>query len=138
MATKYADRAFLSINGTQVIDLESATLKQNKNAKAVPTMSPDGFNKGFVQGNTDIDVTLTVAVQNQLGRPKIEAIDFENNDVALVFVVGVDQFVANGLFCKDVEDASAGVGTEVKATWNLGALKLTDGTGNSSLFNITF
>ncbi len=45
MTTKYADRAFLSMNGARIADVQSASLKQNQNAKAVGTMTPDGFNK---------------------------------------------------------------------------------------------
>jgi hypothetical protein len=136
MTTKYADRAFLSINGAPLIDLQSASLKQNHNRKIVPSMTPDRFNRGFVEGNMDIDITAQIAIQNQLGRPKIETIDFENNDVQLTFVVGADQYVATGLFLKDNDDNTAGVGQEAKASFNFGAVKLTDATGNSSLFNI--
>lgn len=99
-------------------------------------MTPDGFNRGYVQGNTDIDVTLQIAVQNQLSRPKLEAIDFENNDVQLTFVFGSDQLIATGLFLKDTDDNAGGVGDEVKTTFNFGALRLQDAVGNSSLFNI--
>lgn len=137
MSTKYADRAFVSINGTEIGDLQSATLKQNKNAKAVPSMTHDGFNRGFVQGNTDIDIMTQIVVQNQLSRPKLEAIDYENNDVQLTFICGAEQFVATGLFNKDAEDNSSGTGSEVKTTFNFGALKLTDAVGNSVLFNIS-
>lgn len=136
MATKYADRAFISINGTRVADIQSASLKQNQNARVVPSMTPDGFNRGFVQGNKDIDITLAIAVQNSLARPKFEAIDYETSDVQLTFVCGAEQFVATGLFLKDVEDNAGGVGDEVKATYNFGAIKLQDAVGNSSLFNI--
>lgn len=136
MATKYADRAFISINGARIADIQSCSLKQNKNAKVVPTMTPDGWNRGFVQGNTDIDINLQVAVQNQLARPKLEGIDYENNDVQLTFVCGADQYIATGLFNKDTEDNSSGTGSESKATFNFGALKLMDAVGNSVLFNI--
>jgi hypothetical protein len=136
MATKYADRAFISVNGAPLVDVQSATLRQNKNAKIVPSMTPDGFNRGFVQGNMDIDITMTLAVENQLSRPKLEAIDFEASDVQLTFVVGAEQFVATGLFLKDVEDAAGGVGDEVKTTYNMAAVKLRDAVGNSSLFDL--
>lgn len=136
MATKYADRAFISVNGTRVADVQSAQLRQNRNARAVPIMSDDGFNRGFVQGNRDIDVTLTIAVQNLLARPKFDAIDYESSDVQLTFVVGADQFIATSLFLKDNDDNAGGVGDEVKSTFNFSALRLTDGVGNSSLFDI--
>lgn len=136
MSTRYADRAFISINGTRLADIQSASLKQNKNAKEVPSMTNDGFNRGFVQGNTTIDITLSIALQNQLARPKLEAIDYEANDVQLTFICGAELFVATGLFNKDVEDNAGGVGDEVKTTFNFGALTLKDSVGNSVLFNL--
>lgn len=136
MATKYADRAFLSINGTAVIDLQSASLRQTKNARAVPSMTNDGFNRGFVQGNVDIDISGVIAVQNQLARPKFESIDYEASNVQLTFVCGSEQFICNKLFLKDVEDNAGGVGDEVKTTFNWGALNIQDAVGNSALFDL--
>lgn len=137
MATKYADRAFISVNGARIADIQSASLKQNKNARVVPTMTDDGWNRGFVQGNTDVDITLTIALQNQLARPKLESIDYETNDVQLTFVCGAEQFVAIGLFNKDTEDNAGGVGDEVKSTFNFGAIRVTDAMGNSALFDLS-
>lgn len=135
MATLYADRAFISINGAALADVQSASLKQNHNAKPVPSMTRDKFNKGFVRGNVDIDISLQLATQNTLARPKIEAIPFDQADVALNFQVGADLFTATGLFIKDNEDNAGGIGDEVKATFTLGALKVVDAVGNSVLFN---
>lgn len=137
MATRYADRAFISINGARVIDVQSASLKQNLNSRIVPSMTQDGFNKGFVKGNRDIDVTLALATQNQLSRPKFESIDYENNDVQLTFIVGAEQWVCRGLFLKDAEDNAGGIGDEVKATFNFGAQSIQDAVGNSVLFNVS-
>lgn len=137
MATRYADRAFISVNGTQIADIQSASLRQNPNSRAVPSMTPDGFNRGFVRGNTDIDITFVLAVQNQLARPKLESIDFENNDVQITFRCGAEIFVATGVFNKENEDNSGGVGDEVKTTFNFGALRLQDAVGNSALFNLS-
>lgn len=136
MAIRYADRCFVSINGAKIVDVQSGTLKQNHNRKVVPSMTPDGFNRGFVQGNRDIDITVVIAVENQLARPKFESIDYEANDVQLTFVVGSDIYVATGLFLKDNDDNSGGVGDEVKTTFNFSALRLQDAVGNSSLFNL--
>lgn len=136
MTTRYADRAFISVNGARIADVESASLKQNKNAKVVPTMTPDGYNRGFVQGNTDFDINVVIAVQNQLARPKLEAIDYENNDVQLTFVCGADQYICTGLFNKDTEDNAGGVGENVKSTFNFGAIRVQDAVGNSVLFDI--
>ncbi len=138
MATVYADRAFISVNGVAVGDIQSANLRQNFNARPVDTMTPDKFNRGFVQGNTHIDLGLTLAIQNTLARPKIDQIDFEANDISVTFVVGADQFVALGCFKKDASDDASGVATEVKHQLNLGATKLVDAVGNAAaLFDIT-
>jgi hypothetical protein len=136
MATKYADRAFISVNGTPLADVQSATLRQNRNARAVPSMTRDRFNKGFVEGNTDIDISLVLAVQNGLASPKLDQINFEEADVAINFVCGADTYVASGLFNKDTDLAAGGIGDEVKKTFNFGALKVTDAVGNSVLFGL--
>lgn len=136
MSTKYADRAFVSMNGTNLVNIQSASLRQNHNAKAVPSMTPDGFNRGFVQGNRDIDISIVIAVENALARPKFENIDYGANDVGIKFQVGVDEYIASGLFLKDNDDNAGGIGDEVKATFNFGALKVTDTQGNPVTFNI--
>lgn len=137
MSTVYADRAFLSVNGTPIIDVQSASLKVNFNSKAVPTMTPDTFNRGFVQGNEDIDIDLEVAVQNGLASPKIESLPFKTADIRLTFVSGADQYVASGLFPKNVDQNASGIGSEVKKRFSLGAIKLVDSVGNAAaVFNI--
>lgn len=137
MATTYADRAFISINGAPLIDVQSASLKRNLNAKAVPSMTPDKFNRGFVQGNTDIDIDVEVAVENLLASPKLETLPFDTADIALTFVCGADQYVATGLFMKNVDQNASGIGSEVKKSFSMGALKLVDSVGNAAgIFNI--
>lgn len=137
MATTYADRAFISVNGAPMIDVQSASLKRNFNAKAVPSMTPDQFNRGFVQGNTDIDIDVEVAVENLLASPKLESLPFGTADIALTFVCGADQYVATGLFMKNTDQNASGIGSEVKKSFSMGALKLVDSVGNvASIFNI--
>lgn len=136
MTMLYADRAFISVNGARIADVQSASLKQNKNARPVASMTPDGWNRGFVRGNTDVDITVQIAVQNGLARPKLGAIDYAAASVQVTFIVGNDQYIATGVFLKDEDVNAGGVGDEVKSTYNFGALKLTDATGNSALFDI--
>lgn len=137
MATVYADRAYITVNGAKVFDLQSASLKQNMNAKPVPNMTEDEFNTGFVAGNRTIDIMLQIAVQNTLSRPKLENLPYKTASVQLTYVVGAEQFVCTGLFMKDTDDNSSGIGDESKTTFNLGALKVTDAVGNSVLFNLS-
>lgn len=124
------------MNGQRLIDIESATFTQNKFRKAVGTMTPDGYNRGFVEGNWEIDIKATMAVENQLSRPLLESIDYENNDIQLTWQEGANIWVATGVFLKDVSDDSPGVGQEVKCTFNFGALSSTSAVGNSSLFTL--
>jgi hypothetical protein len=136
MAVKYADRAFISMNGARIQDIQSASLKQNRNARVTPSMTPDRFNRGFVEGNTDIDLTFQLAIQNGLQRPKLDFLSNDGNDLSVTFIVGADQFIVTGLFVKDSEDNAGGIGDEVKTTFNFGALKVADGAGNSVLFGL--
>lgn len=138
MATKYADRVFITVNGIFIADVQSATLRQNRNAKPVPSMTRTPFNRGFTEGNRDIDITLQIAVDNSLARPKLDQIDYANSDVQIGWQCGADLFVNTGVFLKDSEDGAGGIGDEVKTTFNFGALALTDAVGNSSLFDINF
>lgn len=137
MATVYADRAFISVNGSRLVDVQSASLKQNHNRKAVKSMTPNRRDRGFVRGNLEIDITLALAIQNELARPKLEGIDYEGSDVQLTFIAGAEVYVVTGVFLKDNDDNAGGVGDEVKASFNFGALDVKDTVGNSSLFNIT-
>lgn len=136
MATKYADRAVLTINGAEVVDLQSMSMKRNHNSKVVPTMTKDGFNRGFVQGNMDIDLSIQIARQNLINMPKIADINFETNDVAIVVGVGSDSYNLGGIFIKDDEQNASGVGNESLGVFNFSALRFTDGTGASVLFDI--
>src|SRR5258708_37579723 len=100
MATKYADRGFIAVNGVPLIDVQSISVKQNFNAKQVKSMTPDGFDRGYVEGNPDIDVNFVLAVENLLASPKLEAIDFQANNVSLNAVFGADQYTVQNLFRK--------------------------------------
>lgn len=137
MAVTYADRAFLAVNGVNVADIQSSSVRQNFNSRPVDTMTPDKFNRGFVQGNTHIDVGFSLAVQKGLARPKIDQIDFEANDISIHYFVGADEFVVGGCFKKDASDASSGVGTESKFDINIGGTTFTDAVGNAAeLFDL--
>lgn len=133
----YADRAFISINGKRVLDLQSSSLKQNFNARVVPSMTPNRRNRGYVKGNADFDIMVQIAVEQSLSRPKFEGIDFDTNDIQITYEVGADQYVAKGVFIKDAEDNSGSIGDEAKSTFNFGALDLVDAVGNSVLFDIS-
>lgn len=137
MATLYADRGFISVNGVPVLDVQSISVKTNENARAVPSMTPDRANRGFVRGNRDIDVSLQTAVRNEEASAKLENIPYDQADVQLSAQFGADFYVLTGLFLKDTDESAGGIGDEVKKSFNLGALQITDAVGNSLLFPTT-
>lgn len=133
MAVLYADRGFISVNGVEVLDVESITVRINDGTKHVPTMTSNRRPTGFVYSNREISSNFVVAVQNALGTPKLEAIDY-TQDVALTFQHGADKYTLTGMVLVDTEQSASGVGSEGKKTFNAIFLDLIDQIGNSSLF----
>lgn len=133
MAVLYADRGFISVNGVEVLDVESITVRINDGTKHVPTMTSNRRPTGVVYSNREISANFVVAVQNALGTPKLESIDY-SQDVALTFAHGADKYTLTGMALVDTDQSASGVGTEGKKTFNMIALDMIDQIGNSSLF----
>jgi hypothetical protein len=136
MGVVFADRGFLSMNGVEFQDVENITLKRSDGTKYVPTMTRNRRHKGVVKGNRDINLSFSVAVQNVLGTPKLEDIDYETKDVALTFEHGADRYTARGMAYVDDDQSAPGVGTEGKKTFNFLATDVIDQVGNSALFQL--
>lgn len=133
MSTLYADRGFVSINGVEMLDVESVTVRMSDGTKYVPTMTRNRRHKGVVRSNREINISVAVAVQASLGTPKLESIDY-SQDVALSFEHGGDRYTCVGLALVDAEQSAGGVGSEGKKTFNLIAVDVIDQVGNSALF----
>lgn len=136
MGTLYADRGFVSLNGVEVLDVESITVRKSQGTKYVPTMTRNRRHKGTVKGNMDISCNFAIAVQNKLGTPKLEFIDYEKNDVALTFEHGADRYTLVGASIVDDEQSASGVGSEGKKTFNFLFTDIIDQVGNSALFTL--
>lgn len=134
MSTLYADRGFISVNGVEVLDVESITVRQSDGTKHVPTMTRNRRFTGTVKGNREISANFAVAVQNALGTPKLESIDYQSNNVALTFEHGADRYSLVNMDFVDAEQSASGIGTEGKKTFNAIFLDIVDQVGNSSLF----
>lgn len=130
----FADRGFLFVNGVETLDLENITSKLTDGTKAVQTFTRNRRVKGFVKGNREFTLSFAIAVQQKLGSPKIEDIDFDNNDVQITFEHGSDRYTHTGVNHVDSDQSASGVGTEGKKTWNMVAVDRIDQTGNSALF----
>lgn len=134
MSTLYADRGFISINSLPVLDVESISMKMNDGTKHVPTMTRNRRFTGTVKGNREITANFSIAVQNALGTPKIENIDYQTNNVSLTFEHGADRYTLLNMDFIDVDQSASGVGSEGKKAFNTLFLDFIDQTGNSSLF----
>lgn len=134
MSTLYSDRGFISINGVEVLDVESITVRVSDGTKHVATMTRNRRFSGTVKGNREISCNFAVAVQNTLATPKIEQIDFQTNNVALTFQQGADIYTLVNMDFVDAEQSAPGVGSEGKKTFNAIFLDMIQQVGNSSLF----
>jgi hypothetical protein len=134
VSTLYVDRGHISVNGNEVIDVESISMKMSDGTKHVPTMSRNRRFTGTVKSNREISASFSVAVQNKLGTPKLESIDYQSNDVAMTFEHGGDRYTLTGMDFLDMEQSAPGVGTEGKKSFNAIFLDCIDQVGNSSLF----
>ena len=101
-------------------------------------MTNNGFNRGFVQGNLEVDVKCTIAIEQLNARPLLEGINYVSNDVQITIQMGANVWVVTGVWLKDVSDDASGVGQEVKTTFNFGALQVTSAVSNSSLLTVAF
>lgn len=137
MSQLYADRGFISVNGVEVLDVESITVRASDGTKHVPTMTRNRRFTGTVKGNREISANFAVAVQNALGTPKLETIDYQSNNVALTFEHGGDRYSLVNMDFVDFEQAASGVGSEGKKTFNAIFLDIIDQVGNSALFPTT-
>lgn len=135
-STLYSDRGFVSVNGIEVLDVQSITVRMSDGTRYVPTMSRNRRHRGVVKGNRDISCNVAVAVQNSLGSPKLEAIDYQANDVAITFEQGADRYTLTGVDLVDDEQSAGGVGTEGRKTFNFLATDIIDQVGNSALFQM--
>jgi len=134
MSQLYIDRGFLSLNGVEFQDVESISLKISDGTKYVPTMTRDRRNKGFTKGNREIHCSFSVSVQDKLGTPKLEAIDYQKKDVAMTFEHGSDRYTLTGGDLVDMDQSASGVGSEGKKSFNMIFCDIIDQVGNSALF----
>lgn len=138
MGVLFADRGFISVNGVDVLDVENIEVNTNDGTKFVPGMTRNRRPPGTVKGNREVDVKFSIAVQNKLGTPKIENLDFETNDIALTFEQGADRYSLTGLDHADTGQSASAVGTEGKKNFHLLATDIIDQVGNSALFDLVF
>ncbi len=134
MGVLYADRARIYVNGVEVLDVQSVTVNLNDATKVVPTMTADRRNKGWTRGNREITVSCELAVQDKLASAKMENIDYDSQDVSMLFQQGADKYLIKDLCVNTMSQSASSVGTEGKKTYQFFALDIVDMVGNSDLF----
>lgn len=122
------------MNGVELLDVQSLTVNLNDATKVVSTMSTDRRNKGWTRGNREITFTAEIAVQDKQASAKLEAIDYDSQDVSVQFLQGADKYLLKSVCLNTMSQSASGVGTEGKKSLNFVALDLVDMVGNSDLF----
>jgi len=135
MGVLYSDRGRMYVNGVELVDVQSVTVNLNDATKVVPTMTVDRRNKGWTRGNREITFTCEIAVQDALSSAKLENIDYDSQDVSMLFQQGADKYLLKSICVNTMSQSASGVGTEGKKQFSFFALDMVDMVGNSALFN---
>ena len=113
--TLYADRGFVTVNGYEWQDLKTCRLKRNPNAKRVATMTRNYRNAGYKFGNLDVDVDLTMEIQQLQAQFDLYLQD-PTTEVDLVFECGGERFTVKNLQENNSEiEASVGDASKTAA-----------------------
>lgn len=130
MAQLFADRAFVAINGFEVLEVENVDWTFNPNLTRVETMTRNRRSAGFRKGNKAVSLVLTLATKIDVSQINL-ALKNESDQVTVSVEQGGDTFTF-----VDVEQGemsgTASVGNATK-TLNLEALDFVDENGNSRL-----
>lgn len=134
MAKIFADRAFLAINGFEILELENLDWTFNPNLTRVETMTRTRRSAGFRKGNKAVSLVLTLAQENDKAQINL-ALKNPANKATVVVEQGGDKYTF-----VDVEQGemtgTANVGNATK-TLNLEALDFIDERGNSRLGDLS-
>lgn len=138
-AAIYADRGTISLNGNFVTDVQSIEIRRNFGTKYVPTMTTDRSNSGYTRGNQEVNVTFSIAVQDQYGTPQIEDLD-PSKDVALTFQHGTngDRYTLTNGAVVDVTQSAPGVGQEGRKNYTMLFTKIVNQIASTPLFGLSF
>jgi len=133
---RFADRCFISINGQEQINVISARCTRVENRRAVPGMTRNRRDLGFIEGNVSVRGAFTLAIPASDTPSIIEQIDFGAYDVFAVFEFGAfsggtDRVTVGPLWLNDSDRNSPAVGTEATKTYEFAALELFSSTMSS-------
>jgi hypothetical protein len=130
MAKIYADRAFLEINGVEILDIESIDYDINENLTRVETMTRNRRSAGFRKGNKAINLSTTLAVETD--RPQLNlALKDPAATMNLVIEMGGERL--SFIDCEQSQQTGSGTVGNANKTLNLEAIDFVDENGRSRL-----
>ncbi|MGZ3686701.1 MAG: hypothetical protein ACXWPM_00040 [Bdellovibrionota bacterium] len=98
-AKRFADRAFIEINGFDPIYLKTANMSRNQALTRAEHMSRNRRSSGFKQGNLGVKVALSLDIPSDRALLDVALAD-PSKDVNLVFEAGGERYT-----CKDGAEA---------------------------------
>ena len=134
MSKLFADRAFVSVNGFELLELENLDFTINPNLTRVETMTRNRQSAGFRFGNKAISLVLTLAVERDKAQINLGLAD-PAKTVTIGMEMGGDKFTFTGIKQGELS-GTASVGNATK-TLNLEALNVIDEKGNSRLSDLS-
>lgn len=129
----FADRMFVTVNGFEILELESVDYSANQNLTPKETMTRNKRNLGFSAGNLAVTLNLTMAVEADKAQINLALAD-PTADINVGAEMGGDSFLFTGVAQNEISGTGS-VGAASK-TLALLALDFTDENGNSRLSDI--
>lgn len=97
---KFADRAFVVVNGFEVAFLKSASVNVNLGLSRADHMTRDYRSSGFKHGNKQIQVSLEKDIEFNRAQIDLSIAD-QSAEVNLVFICGGERFTVKDLAQSD-------------------------------------
>jgi hypothetical protein len=92
----FADRAFITVNGFELVHLKSARVQIDENLRRVDTMTRNYRSAGYKRGNKH--VRLSIEVEIPADKAQIDlALKQQSQDANMVFELGGERYAATGL-----------------------------------------
>jgi hypothetical protein len=96
MTKLFADRAFVTVNGFELVHLKTADLEIDEALTVVDTMSRNHRSAGYKQGNKKISLTLELEVEALAAQFDL-ALANPTADIGVVWELGGERYIATGV-----------------------------------------
>jgi hypothetical protein len=96
MTKLFADRAFITVNGFELVHCKSADLEQDEALAVVDTMTRNHRSAGYKQGNKKISLSLELEVESLKAQLDL-ALANPDADVQVVYELGGERVICTGV-----------------------------------------